>query len=386
MQFSGGTIDITAHEILMNGDVKELIHPYGGPFGGTTVDQEFIAFLEKVLGADFIKDYKRKHPEDWIRFIISFEKRKKSVTPYESSSIRLPLSWLMAREYKAFSGKDIEQTFADSKVPGISLNFSDGTIVIDYDKVKEIFYGVVKNVITLVKKVLAKERKLWQLSYIFLVGGFSECTFLQEECLKALNHYAPVLIPLSAQVAVLKGAVTFGHKPWQVLSRISKCTYGCQQEVTYVEGIHDASRMSEVNGVKKCIVFKPFVKKGDEIKVGKSIVFKCKPAKPGDKKLDFCIFCTDSTEVTYIDEPGVQNLGHVRLKNKKGPLSNDLEVRLTFGFTELFIEAMDKANSSSSAKTAVDFLSKAMAPPRYHSSRRKSNKNDTDPGVSNSQL
>lgn len=45
----------------------------------------------------------------------------------------------MAREFKAFTGKDIEQVFEEKKLPGLRLNYNDGTIVIEYEKVEEIF-------------------------------------------------------------------------------------------------------------------------------------------------------------------------------------------------------------------------------------------------------
>lgn len=60
-------MDITAHEILLNGDAKEIMKPYGGAYGGAKVDENFVTELQKILGAKFIKEYQRKHPEDWIR-------------------------------------------------------------------------------------------------------------------------------------------------------------------------------------------------------------------------------------------------------------------------------------------------------------------------------
>jgi hypothetical protein len=337
------------------------------------VDEEFISALKKILGEKFIKEYSKSHPEDWIRFILNFEKMKKSVNPSDKHSIRLPLSWLMAREYKTFSGKDIEEAFSQTKVEGFLLNFKNGTIDIEHNKMQEIFQQVIKNIVSLVKQVLSKERKLKKLDYIFLVGGFSGNGFLQEECLKAFSKVAPVLIPLSAQIAVLKGAVSFGHQPWKIQSRISRCTYGCQSEQLFDESKHDPTKMIEKDGVKKCIgLFKPFVYKGDEISVGKIIKLKCKPAKPGDKKIDFCILSANRKDVVYIDEPGVTTLGHITLKSKHGPLSDDLEISVTFGFTELFIKAVDNKKTSSTSKTSIDFISKASAPLRYHPSRKKS--------------
>ena len=39
MYVSGGTIDITVHEVQFDGHLKELYHANGGAWGGTFVDQ-----------------------------------------------------------------------------------------------------------------------------------------------------------------------------------------------------------------------------------------------------------------------------------------------------------------------------------------------------------
>lgn len=48
--FLGGTVDISAHEILEDDELRELHMASGGPWGGTVVDQEFEAFIENVTG------------------------------------------------------------------------------------------------------------------------------------------------------------------------------------------------------------------------------------------------------------------------------------------------------------------------------------------------
>jgi len=49
-RFTGGTIDITVHEVVRGGKLRELTIASGGDWGGTLVDQEFEKFLEKVFG------------------------------------------------------------------------------------------------------------------------------------------------------------------------------------------------------------------------------------------------------------------------------------------------------------------------------------------------
>lgn len=46
---SGGTIDITVHEVLHGGALKELHKASGNDLGGQTVDRKFKEFLREIF-------------------------------------------------------------------------------------------------------------------------------------------------------------------------------------------------------------------------------------------------------------------------------------------------------------------------------------------------
>jgi hypothetical protein len=50
LNIKGGTIDITIHEVLRTGNLKELHKASGGAWGGTKVDEAFEAFLSEIIG------------------------------------------------------------------------------------------------------------------------------------------------------------------------------------------------------------------------------------------------------------------------------------------------------------------------------------------------
>jgi molecular chaperone DnaK (HSP70) len=64
----GGTVDITAHRILSDGNLAELIPASGGNWGGNEVNKLFESSLEDLFGKDFILALKQKLPRD--RFTI----------------------------------------------------------------------------------------------------------------------------------------------------------------------------------------------------------------------------------------------------------------------------------------------------------------------------
>ena len=48
--FSGGTADITVHEKLKDGNLREVHRACGGPWGGTAVDKNFVELLSSIVG------------------------------------------------------------------------------------------------------------------------------------------------------------------------------------------------------------------------------------------------------------------------------------------------------------------------------------------------
>ena len=50
----GGTADITVHEKISNGHLKELCHASGGDCGGTSIDNALIQMIVNILGPSII--------------------------------------------------------------------------------------------------------------------------------------------------------------------------------------------------------------------------------------------------------------------------------------------------------------------------------------------
>lgn len=47
---SGGTVDVTVHEVSCRGGLKEVYKASGGAWGGTKVDEAFYEFLSVIAG------------------------------------------------------------------------------------------------------------------------------------------------------------------------------------------------------------------------------------------------------------------------------------------------------------------------------------------------
>ena len=54
MSQTGGTVDITAHEVVKSKRIREIHHAVGGAMGGTAVDKNFEDLMSKLLGVQFL--------------------------------------------------------------------------------------------------------------------------------------------------------------------------------------------------------------------------------------------------------------------------------------------------------------------------------------------
>jgi len=91
-------------------------------------------------------------------------------------------------------------------------------------------------VVELMGQAIEKESPV---TFIFMVGGFSESPFLKSEIKKMFEvdeegqPQVQVLVPRRPQVSVIRGACMFGLNPRSITSRISKMTYGINTLTTY---------------------------------------------------------------------------------------------------------------------------------------------------------
>ena len=350
--FTGGTVDITAHEILEKGKIKEISEPSGGPWGGITVDKKFEEFLEKTFGTDFINKMQSEQRQEWFEFKCDFEKSKKYLTSDDKSSIKVSIPYWFSSKLKEHRQVKIGDVIRQSE----HLSFtSSGHLVLKHQQSFELFEESVSAIVVHVKKLLA-EITMYGLKYMLLVGGFGECKVLQNALHKEFARELTVIKPEEAQLAIIKGAVLFGHNPFQISSRVAKYTYGKRVTKIFQEGVHDNSRKEERDGKTLCSnCFEILVTKGEELTVGDSRSVKSSPVREGLSEVELVFYKTAKSDVQYVDDPAVEKLATAVLSSSSGTLGNQLETTITFGHTEFLIEARD-IKSDKSIKVALEYF------------------------------
>ncbi|XP_078341043.1 heat shock 70 kDa protein 12A-like isoform X2 [Crassostrea virginica] len=136
----GGTIDITAHEVLNDGTVREIIKSNGGNWGGTSVDRNYIDFIKCLIGhgnisISFIGDKLRLAPKDAASF---FAETVTEITRHLKSLLQQK------------SGKDIATIilvggFAESPMltQAVKSTFSEMRVIIPHEAAWSVLRGAV---------------------------------------------------------------------------------------------------------------------------------------------------------------------------------------------------------------------------------------------------
>lgn len=349
--FSGGTVDITVHEVEKSGQLKELERASGGDWGGTSVDVAFKNALAEIVTEEMIERYRQKYPEDYLELTKSFEIKKRCQKGQESlhSAITLRIPFSFNEECFKMLGTDLATMISKFKFRDHMI-WRTGTLRIKIEFFERFFQPACNGIIKHVKE-LFQSTKIKDVNKILMVGGFSESYILQEEIRNAFPN-CQIIVPKEAGLAVLRGAVLFGLYPRVIKSRVARFTYGVDMNAIFDPEIHDESKKEVIEGVEYCTgIFDKHVEKGDQLACGEAHDFRFYiPITKQQNVVSFSIFSSSERNPLYTDEHGCVVIGKLLLTLPVGSKDRVVYVRMSFESTEIKVEAIEYKT-----KKCVDF-------------------------------
>lgn len=338
----GGTADITVHQRQGDRSLKELLPATGGAYGGKSVDDEFWTFLGKIVGEENLTKLKKNNMDDYIDISRQFEikKREIKVDPNKKVVFNLPATLL---EILKHDKKRKNMTEAVSQSPfGDSVRYERYRLFVSNEQFRELFEKTIRGILQHIEKILY-ERKFQHVEHILMVGGFSECELVQTAIRKRLTK-KKIIVPNEAGMAVLNGAVLFGHTPKAISCRVARYTYGMQTWPDFDPNRHPQSKRVVVEGIPRCKdVFFKFIEAGEEVTPGhrESQVFQA--INPNELTLECSVYATPEKDPQYVDDDGCILLGVLTVPlNPARAKPVQVEESLIFGETELHVQAKDR--------------------------------------------
>lgn len=169
---------MTAHEILTNGNIKEIFQVTGGPFGGTNVDEEFVSLLKQFFGTAVVEAFSTRYPGEWLDMMNDFEMKKRGRRAFEGGTTRLRLPRSLTALISEYRGPA-------SSIEGVQF-LRNEYLCLEAPAMKKLFKpvldGIVMHLTNLLENLCLKD-----LQFFFLVGGFAKSALLQDAIRKKFS-------------------------------------------------------------------------------------------------------------------------------------------------------------------------------------------------------
>lgn len=342
MCFSGGTVDIVAHKKLIHDKVEELCAASGNDCGGTRIDREFMEMIETIVGENVMKGLKKEYTLDYIDFIRGLEIFKRGVGNVEKPTINMSIPFTALNELcKKFGKGSLSEAVSQSDYSN-DLKIKGNVLQVKMTLAKEKFKSVADKVVKEIENVLARVEWL-TIDTFYVVGGCAESSIIQE-AIKDSFKDKRIVTPDEPTLAVLKGAVLFGHTPDFVTSRVTRFAYGRRIRPIFNELEHDINRKVESDGENRCInVFDRLMRKNTRCAVGCAQSIEYHTYERNQAKVTVAVYVSENDDTKYIDEEGCEKLGEL-VVDIPNPTSERryVYVDFQFGGTELVVTATVK--------------------------------------------
>jgi len=331
---------------LPNGKLKAIHRASGGPWGGIYVDQNYLAMLTEVFGTKAIEELKITEMGDYVDIMREFETKKRDFSSKKGDKVTFRISAALRESFDKYEKGNLKAKIASLQYGnGIELRGSD-KLRVEPKIIKRWFDGPINQMIQHVKGIL-REPNMSKVTSILFVGGFGESFYAQERMQEEFRHKR-LIVPNEAGLAVLKGAVRFGHDPELVSSRILQYTYGFKGQVVYDEKIH-ANRTKAVVEIKDDgkVVTNGFVvlaRAREEVKLGDEKTVHRQPVYDDQLSSTYDIIHTQNPHPILSNENGCHKIGTLRVDHPEGNSASDrgMAVTFLFGDTELKVKVTVK--------------------------------------------
>jgi len=350
----GGTADLTVHKRKVDGNLEEVYVATGGAWGGVGVDRQFLIFITKLMGPDVMKEFSSTCADDLFDMYRCLETLKRIITPSGTGNVTINIPASLCDIYKKFTeakfGNDIPEEFQGQVV------YTSSKLKVDMEVARTFFAPVVEDIVNHMEKVLSVPECAC-VKTILMVGGFSESKMVSEAVEKRFPKHR-LIVPVESEMAVLKGAVIFGHAPETISNRVMRYTYGVNYMLEFDPEVHpEEKRIQKGDDVKCKDLFEVFVEEGQLVRTGEVISKTYSPATKNQKALVMKIYVSTKKSPKFVTDEGCWKLGKlvVQLPETEDNTNLDIDEKMIFGETELRVEAVEPV-SGKTFTASFDFL------------------------------
>lgn len=207
--FEGQTAEITIYLKKSDGTLEELHRPTGGLWGSSKINEAFERMMIEIVGSKVFEEFKNYYEYDYIELCREFEMKKRKITTNNSNKICIKIPIKLAELFGEETGK-LEREAIDQTPYANKMTWRAGRLRMKADLIEELFTEQVNMLVKHLKKLMTEDN-LSDISTLLMVGEFSESPVMHDAIIRAFPDKR-VIQPVEAGIAVLYGAVLFGHE------------------------------------------------------------------------------------------------------------------------------------------------------------------------------
>lgn len=318
--------------------------------GSGHVDNAFLQFLVRLLGAPAVREFLDENKLELFQLLRDFESTKRLVTTSmkKSLQVRIPVG-LERICRKIHKGETMSSVVAKSMYRD-KVKVGDNKLHIEPSLCYDLFRATCAQIARSIKTVLASAKGC---SILILVGGMASSTIVQEMLKDELDktNIKHIIVPPEPELAVLKGAVMFGHQPRSIFQRVIRYTYGLRKAKLFNPDIHPEDRLVTLQGMDFITdVFCPFITAGSRAPVGFMSYDSLTSIEPFQKVIEIDVYFSSELNPIYVTDKNCWLLGKIEY-HIPNPSHEErtIYIEFIFGDTELMINVTDR-------KTAARFI------------------------------
>lgn len=355
-------MDIIAQEVGVNGELHEIVPASGGDWGGSTVDKEFLSCLKKVYGQDPLNKFQTTKTMDYYDLMREFEVTKRSVQRQTNVSkpilLRVPIS--LNELYQIYETRTLDRKKDFSFSWDRWCVYQEGDKMhLNRDRFNEFFKDSLHHLEQHLNELFKKENAK-NISTIILVGGYSESEHLKN-FIKTKFSSKSVIVPYGPGLAILNGAVMFGHAPFLIAERRCRVSYGFKCNDLFDENKHkESSKFIDEDGeLRARDSFDVHVRLGQNVKTGvyqPGISYT--PLWNEQNTMQFPLYASLRKDPVHTTDEDCKEIGKIKvdistLRGSK--CDKSIRIALSFGETEIGVKAV-KEQTKEELHTVLKYM------------------------------
>lgn len=331
-----------------------MYQPTGGPWGGSTVEDEFCELLDSIFGHEVFQDFQKRYKGDMLDLLQTFEFKKRTFQPEKDSPLLIKIPVTLLENYENQSGDHKIQEVLKTKF-NEEITLSKDKLRISPQTFKRLFDKSTSSIVKHIQHLLEKT-EVSDVRILLLVGGFSESAVVRDAIVSHFPNLQIIHPPDSAST-VVKGSVLFGHEPKAIVARMCKYTYGIAMMAPFKEGLSDPKKKRIINGEAMCDdVFDVHLSVGERVSLSDKRAGKEYSLHTEQSHSLLEVYASSVLHPKYVTDSSCSRLGSLVLEVPPDRQENEkILVCLYYSGTELGVSAFNP-KTNQKTKTYFDFL------------------------------